>query len=206
MATSTKGITDILMTTIKYYSRNATEFSNSTFNLDLAHIYERFLNYVPHGGRILDAGCGSGRDALAFKQMGYDVTAFDASGPMAEIASQTLGQQVQVLRFEDLSFDDAFDGIWACASLLHVNKADLPSVLTRLGNALHQSGVLYVSFKLGSTERIDTNGRYFLDLDQNSLQQALSACPSLSLLEDWITADCRPGRSEEYWLNAIIRK
>ena len=194
------------MSTIEYYTRTAAEFSASTLNLNLSHIYERFLNYVPHGGKILDAGCGSGRDALAFKQMGYDVTAFDASGPMAEIASQTLGQQVQVLRLEDLSFADAFDGIWACASLLHVNKTDLPSVLTRLGNALRHGGILYVSFKLGSTERIDTNGRYFLDLDQNGLQQALSACPSLSPLEDWITADCRPGRAKESWLNAIIHK
>ena len=194
------------MSTIEYYSRAAAEFSRSTLNLDLSHIYKRFLNHVPHGGKILDAGCGSGRDALAFKQMGYEVTAFDASLPMAEIASQNLGQRVHVLRFEDLSFDDAFDGIWACASLLHVSKPDLPNVLNRLGNALHQGGVLYVSFKLGNTERIDANGRYFLDLNQRDLQKTLSGCPGLSLTEDWITTDCRPGRTEEYWLNAIIRK
>jgi 2-polyprenyl-3-methyl-5-hydroxy-6-metoxy-1,4-benzoquinol methylase len=194
------------MTTIEYYSRAAAEFSTSTLNLDLSHIYKQFLNHVPHGGKILDAGCGSGRDALAFKQMGYEVTAFDACEPMAKIASQNLSQRVHVLRFEELSFEDAFDGIWACASLLHVNKADLPNVLTRLGSALHQGGALYVSFKLGNTERTDANGRFFLDLDQCGLQQALSGCLNLSLQKDWITSDCRPGRAEEYWLNAIIQK
>jgi 2-polyprenyl-3-methyl-5-hydroxy-6-metoxy-1,4-benzoquinol methylase len=74
------------------------------------------------GGRILDAGCGPGRDALAFAERGYELIAFDASTAMVRVARERVGSRIVVhlMRFEDLNGQSEFDGIWACASLLHV--------------------------------------------------------------------------------------
>src|SRR5688500_10452441 len=99
--------------TIAYYDRHAGEYARSTLGVDVRALYGPFLTLIPEGGRILDAGCGSGRDAKAFLDLGYRVLAFDASRTMAELASRTTGLEVRVLRFEDVTFDREFDGIWA---------------------------------------------------------------------------------------------
>jgi 2-polyprenyl-3-methyl-5-hydroxy-6-metoxy-1,4-benzoquinol methylase len=137
--------------TIGYYDRNAVRFAADTADLDMSALYERFLQHLPPGGRILDAGCGVGRDALAFAERGYSVTAFDASAEMVRLARERVGSRAEVLhmRFEDVASQEEFDGIWACASLLHVPAADFPSVAARLAWALRPRGAWYMSFKLG---------------------------------------------------------
>lgn len=192
--------------TITYYDENAGHFCESTFSLDLGGIRGRFLAHMPAGGKVLDAGCGSARDALAFKQAGYTVTAFDACSPMVEIASKNLGQPVLHMRFEDVHFREEFDGIWACASLLHVAKDSLPHVLALLRNALKPGGALYVSFKYGVQDRIKSDGRYFVDLNEPGLNALLAQCSGLTLQEEWVTRDHRPARASEEWLNAILIK
>lgn len=189
-----------------YYEDNAEKFCESTINVDIGQLRERFLKYVQQDGTILDAGCGSGRDSLAFKKQGYTVTAFDASKKMAEIASRTLAQPVLRLTFEEVTFQNEFDGIWACASLLHVPKKNLTDVLCRLGKALAPQGAIYVSFKYGDSERIKDDGRYFVDLDEDALQRILKNCLELQMHEAWITEDHRPERKNEKWLNAILLK
>lgn len=189
-----------------FYEDNAEKFVASTINVDISDLRKRFLNYVRSQGKILDAGCGSGRDGLAFKKMGAEVIAFDASAKMVAIASDTLGQSVLHLAFEDISFSDDFDGIWACASLLHVPKADLLSVFMKLSKALKLGGVMYVSFKYGNQERINDDGRYFVDLDEGGLADLLAQISSLEIVELWQTRDHRPGRASEMWLNGILRK
>jgi SAM-dependent methyltransferase len=139
--------------TLAYYEDQAEAFFAETVDVDMAPLYARFLARIPAGGHILDAGCGSGRDALAFRKLGYAVTAFEASPTLARLASNYCGLPVEVRRFQEIEWQDAFDGIWACASLLHVPPVELPEVLRRLGRALKTDGVLYVSFKYGSDER-----------------------------------------------------
>src|SRR5437879_4481189 len=107
-----------------YYSIHATDFVETTSTLDLAHLYKPFLAELAPGARILDAGCGSGRDAKAFLTRGYRVTAFDASPQMAANTSSLTGQECKILSFQQMKFRDEFDGIWACASLLHVPKSE----------------------------------------------------------------------------------
>jgi 2-polyprenyl-3-methyl-5-hydroxy-6-metoxy-1,4-benzoquinol methylase len=89
-------MTDPLVDTVGYYDRCAADFAAQTADLDLEPVYLRFLRYMPPGGRILDAGCGAGRDALAFAERGYEVVAFDASEAMVTLASERVGHRAIV--------------------------------------------------------------------------------------------------------------
>ena len=191
--------------TIDYYNRNAADFVLATDQIDMTALYAEFLPLVKPGGHILDAGCGSGRDASYFKQQGFSVSAFDASSALAEIASQRLKQPVAVQQFEQLNDHELYDGIWCCASLLHVATQQLPAVLSRLQQAMKPGAVLYASFKYGSTDRFN-NGRHFTDLDETSLFNLLSQLPELRLVKSWQSRDQRPDRAEDIWLNALISR
>jgi SAM-dependent methyltransferase len=190
--------------TVAWYDRQATGFAAQTADLDMASIYSRFIRYVPAGGRILDVGCGVGRDALAFVERGFSVTAFDASSEMVRLAEARLGSHATVrhLRFEDVTWHEEFDGIWACASLLHVPQASFLSVALRLADALRPRGAWYMSFKLGEGERI-ADGRLFVDHTEATLRAALKEIP-VELVEAWTTQDVRPSRTSERWINAVM--
>ncbi|MFB1494647.1 MULTISPECIES: class I SAM-dependent methyltransferase [unclassified Thiocapsa] len=190
---------------IAYYEDQAETFFAETVDVDMAPLYARFLARVPPGGHLLDAGCGSGRDALAFRRLGYAVTAFEASPKLARLASEHCGLPVEVRRFQEIDWEGCFDGIWACASLLHVPLAELPEVLGRLGRALKPGAVLYASFKYGAGER-EHGGRRFTDLDEAGLAGLVGAVPVLAVLEVWVSGDRREGREGERWLNAVVAR
>jgi 2-polyprenyl-3-methyl-5-hydroxy-6-metoxy-1,4-benzoquinol methylase len=145
---------------VNYYNQNAEVYFAGTVQADVQDLRSKFLIQVPAGGDILDAGCGSGRDALAFQKAGYRVTAFDASPEMCRMARQYTELPVIQMTFQEVIWRSAFDGIWACASLLHVPRVELPEVLRRLVCALRRNGTLYASFKHGNDERI-VDGRRF---------------------------------------------
>jgi len=128
---------------VDYYEAQAETYYRSTVGLDMSSIYPRFLSELSPGAHIADAGCGSGRDAKAFLERGYVVTAFDASPRMANLASAYTGQKCHVLRFQEMEFRREFDGIWACASLLHVpEERDGRSVQTlRSGTKTRRSSL-----------------------------------------------------------------
>lgn len=192
-------------TTIDYYNQNAFEFFSRTVDIDIGSLYKRFIHYVLSNGSILDAGCGSGRDTLYFKNNGYQVSAFDASAELASLASRLTGLPVQVERFQNINFENCYDGIWACASLLHVPRSEIDDVFSRLTNALKPNGALYTSFKYGDNEEI-RNGRFFNNYNEQSLRELLYKHPTLHLVDTWKTVDIRPDRTEEFWLNAILCK
>lgn len=194
------------MKTTEYYERNAQAFASATLNVDVSELQTAFLQFIPQGGHILDAGCGSGRDSLAFLKNGFSVTAFDASESMAKVASETIKQQVLCQTFQELTYQEQFDGIWACASLLHVPKKELADVFGKLANSLKSQGVLYVSFKYGTGERLDENGRYFLDMNESALTSHINMQNSLEIITIWVTEDKRPERINERWINGLIRK
>ena len=196
---------EIDVDSVAYYDLNAERFAADTIGVSMSALYERFLLYVASGSRILDAGCGVGRDALAFAELGYQVVAFDASDEMVRRAGERVAGRGEVLqmRFEDAAWREEFDGIWACASLLHVQATKLPSVIRRLGAALRPGGVMYMSFKHGSGERI-VEGRRFTDHTGETLGAALCGT-GLTLVDVWMTDDVRPGRLGERWLNAIAK-
>ena len=190
--------------TTDYYNQNAETFFAATATVDMGPVHQRFLHLLPPTGRVLDAGCGSGRDTKAFAEKGYSVDAFDASPALAKLASEFTGQPVEVMSFLDFDRHQHYDGIWACASLLHVPKVELPEAFQRLWRALKPSGVLYVSFKHGSAER-EHGGRVFTDTTEVQLRAWIQALKGVASTDVWLTADQRPDRQEE-WVNGLVRK
>jgi SAM-dependent methyltransferase len=189
---------------IAYYNQNAEAYFAATAHAGVEELRLKFLANIPAGGRILDAGCGSGRDALAFQKAGYQITAFDASQAMCALAREYTKLPMIEMTFQEIRWCDEFDGIWACASLLHIRRKELPVVCRLLARALRVNGVLYASFKHGRGERV-VEGRQFTDLMQSELEPLLQTS-GLTLLECWISKDVRPGRGNEEWLNALARK
>lgn len=158
--------------TIAFYAREATVYASRDRQIDQVSL-ERFLALIPHGGRILELGCGSGQDSHAMLQRGYDVIATDGTPELALEAEKLLGRSVRVLRFEDLDYCSEFDGVWAQASLLHAPKESLPRIFVKVVAALRPQGALFASFKTGMKENVDRFGRYFNNPDEPFLRCAL---------------------------------
>ncbi|WP_163305224.1 class I SAM-dependent methyltransferase [Enterobacter ludwigii] len=190
--------------TLHYYQNHAQDFFDGTVNVDMTPLYEAFTQHLAHGARVLDAGCGSGRDAKAFHEMGYVVDAFDASSAMVELAKQHTGLPVQLMTFSEIDGKAQYDGIWCCASLLHVPSSELPAVMQKLADALKPGGVWYVSFKYGNGERVQGERR-FTDLDEEGLRMGISNITDVEITSLWVTKDYRSERSEK-WLNGVLHK
>lgn len=184
-----------------YYDENAEAFFAQTVGVDMSALHDRFLVHIQPGGLILDAGCGSGRDSKVFMLRGYQVDAFDASPRLAQLATAHLGQHVVVGTFADINAHSYYDGIWACASLLHLPLREIPAVLQRLWFALKPGAAFYLSFKVGDGER-KFDGRHFTDVRESTLREWLQALSDLHSVECWLTVDKRPDRQDQ-WINAI---
>jgi superfamily II DNA or RNA helicase/HKD family nuclease len=193
-----------MTSTIAYYNQNAVNFFGGTVDVDMSNLHARFLSTLCPGAMVLDAGCGSGRDAKVFVDRGYRVTAFDASEELARLAKEHTGIDVQVRSFSDVQEHEFYDGIWACASLLHVPQIEMPKALQCLWNSLKPGGTFYLSFKLGTGERVQ-DGRHFTDVDELQLHKWLAALSGVQKTECWLSADQRPGRTEQ-WLNALVSR
>ncbi|WP_082551810.1 DUF3427 domain-containing protein [Massilia sp. Root351] len=188
--------------TIGYYNQNADSFFSDTSTVDMTALHDLFLSSVAVGGVILDAGCGSGRDSKAFQNRGYRPVAFDASDELARLASQHAGIDVSVRSFLDVREQSCYDGVWACASLLHVARSDIPQTLQCLWASLKPGGTFYLSFKLGMADRVH-DGRHFTDANEGQLREWFSTLSDVRGTEYWVTTDQRPGRTEQ-WINSLV--
>ena len=191
--------------TIDYYDNNAPKFVSGTLDVDFTETQDIFLSLIPKGGLILDFGCGSGRDSRYFLSKGYKVEAVDGSEALCEIASENTGIEVRKMLFSELNENEKYDGIWACASVLHLTKEELRMVLLKMIHAVKPDGYIYVSFKYGEFEGY-RGDRYFTDFTEISFRNYITVISGLDILKDWITSDVRPGRSNEKWLNIIAKK
>ncbi|WMN60007.1 class I SAM-dependent methyltransferase [Pseudoalteromonas xiamenensis] len=191
--------------TIEYYQNKAQEYAAETLNIDMYEAYRKFVQYVSAEGKILDIGCGSGRDSLYFIKQGFKVVATEPTPALRDIASAYTGLNVLNTTFQALNFNDEFDGIWCCASLLHVPTVELPSVINNLVQSLKQNGVLYISVKKGNGEQ-NIGGRHFTFFTEHNLVETMLRNPKISLVDTWQNSDYRLGESNTCWLNFIFLK
>ena len=190
--------------TLSYYAINAQDFINSTISVDMKSMQDEFSSLLQPDSLILDYGCGSGRDSKCFLEKGFRVEAFDGCDSFCKAASKLTGILVKNITFSDFSEKQKYDGIWACSSLLHAKKSELPYLLKKIEEALCQNGIFYCSFKNGNFEG-ERNGRYFSDFTKEELTELVAASTNLSLVKIWATKDARPERNDE-WINSIWRK
>lgn len=188
--------------TLAYYEREARGYAERTRGIDCSLAYASFLARLPPGARVLDAGCGSGRDAAAFKRLGFDVMAMDASPSLAKEAERILDQPVLVCRHQEIGFDRTFDGIWAMATLLHVPIGELPDVLSRYRRALSPQGVLFCSFKVGENDGPDAEGRWFTNMTPTRLRQLADRAGGWRV--DLVRETADATRGDTTWLEALL--
>ncbi len=190
--------------TIEYYNNHAEEFCAKTKDADMSYCYEKFKQYLKPNGKVLDVGCGSGRDSKRFIEDGYQVEAIDASEEICKYASKFFGKQVKCQRIEEITYENEFDGIWACASLLHVAKEEMSAVIEKLCKTLKKNGILYASFKLGSGERF-ADGRFFNDYAENEIIEIFSGQKGFEIKECFVTEDVRKEWKGKMWINIIAK-
>jgi len=184
----------------------AMAYAASTRDVDTSSLRDRFLAALPDRPlALLEIGPGSGRDAKAFVSLGHSVEAIDPHPEMARLASEFAGIDVQIIRAQDLDRQAAFDGIWACASLLHVPWVELPATFRRLRRAVVPGGVIYASFQLGKSERTLDN-LVFTDLDENRIGEVVGQAPDLEIVETWRTQDLGTHVLGRIWLNVLLRR
>ena len=193
-----------MSTTLDYYNRNAKNYAGSTVGVNMESLYSFFLKHLKPNAHILDLGCGSGRDSKYFLDKGYSVDAVDGSEELCKISSTLLNHPVRNLLFQDLDYQENYDAVWACASLLHIPKNDLSEVFHKIYKALKPSGILYVSFKYGIFSGM-RNDRAFTDLNESGLQEILNA-EEFQILETLVTNDVRQDCLDEKWLNTMLKK
>ena len=191
--------------TLEYYDHNAEQFFKTTADVDFTGTQDRFLRCLEPGSRILDLGCGSGRDTRYFLEKGYQVDATDGSAEICRLASEYTGIPVRQMLFTELDAEEEYDGIWACASILHLPEKELRDVMHRIGTALKEGGIFYTSFKYGDFAG-ERNGRYFRDFTEESFREFLTDFHEFRMTDQWITSDVRPNRGEEKWLNVLLRR
>jgi SAM-dependent methyltransferase len=199
------------MDTLEYYEKEYETFISETIDADTELLRKRFLKNIPDKGEILDLGCGSGRDTRAFIDDGYRVSAIDGSAEICHAASEYTGIEVKCMDFFDINDEEAYDGIWACASILHVEKSRIPQLLKVLYRALKKGGILYMSFKYGDHNGF-RDGRHFTDLDEDGFRELLDQLYSenikredFAIIDEWQSEDVRRGKMVQ-WLNVILKK
>ena len=195
------GTPDTRSPTLAFYDKGAQAYFQQTVGVDMSATRARLTGRLPAGAHVLDAGCGSGRDSLAFLAEGVRVTAFDGCAELASLASLHIGQPVLVRRFEELDFGTEFDGIYASASLLHLDDAALDDAMRRLFSSLKPPGRMLVSFKFGEGVRTDSaSGRFFNDMNESRLRALIERANGI-VLDIQVDAD-KMGRGND-WICAI---
>lgn len=191
--------------TINYYNLNAKSYFESTVHADMSDCYERFIEYLNPGDSIIDIGAGSGRDVKYFLKCGFDVEGIDASVELCKLASDYTGVSIKCCTIQEWRPEKKYNGIWANASLLHLNMEEIQKFMCGIPDLLQDKGILYFSLKSGITTGIDTDGRFFTDVSEEKVQQFIEKSTAITIVDMWKTED-KLNRSGFSWINVIVQK
>ena len=184
-----------------YYQKNSSEYINKTKDADLSKERDELLKMLPKKGKILDIGFGSGRDSLAFKELGYDVISIDSCNEFCDYG-KLIGLNVININVKDISFNNEFDGIWACASLLHVKSNELVEVFNKIALAMTENASFYCSFKYSEFEGV-RDDRYYTDMTLEKMNSLL-ANTNLGIVNNWVKDDSL--NRDNKWISFILKK
>lgn len=189
--------------TIAYYNQHAMEYFAETVQVDLGKQRDVFLLVLPPGGQIMDLGCGSGRDSRYFLEKGFAVDALDASKELCKLAQQFTGIPVQCCTIQEWEPEKSYDGIWACASLLHLEREDLQVFFKNCHWFLKKNGIMFVSAKEEIKTGIDEKERFFTNFDETLIRELVYDDPRYEMMRLWRTQDGL-GRKTK-WINMLVR-
>ncbi len=177
--------------TLAIYAKEAPDYAASGPGGIGRHL-EPFLERLPPGGKVLELGCGSGRDAAQMIARGFTVEPTDGVPEMAAQAEARLGQPVRVMRFDELDAVGQYDGVVASYSLLHTPRSGLEATLRRIWRALKPGGWHAASYKTAAIEGRDRLGRYYNYPSESALRQFYSAAG------EWSDLVCKSGEGQGY--------
>ena len=188
----------------KYYEINAKRYAKETFPADMSEQYKRFLPLLREYARILDVGSGSGRDACYFQKKGYQVTALEPSKNLCREIRKVFSGEIVCSDIQSYQPDQRYDGIWACASFLHLQEKEVLSFFEKINLYLNEKGIVYLSGKNRITIGKAADGRYFLEFTEQLVGKILAVNDRMKLEELWYTEDVS-GRKGFRWMNVVLK-
>lgn len=187
-----------------YYESNAERYAAETISADMSEQYQRFLPLLKKGAKILDVGSGSGRDACYFQKQGYQVTALEPSKNLCREIRKVFFGEIVCSDIQSYQPTERYDGIWACASLIHLKEEEVLHFFEKIDLYLEDSGIIYVSGKSGISTGEVEDGRFFLEFTEQLVEKILTVNKQLQLEQLWYTEDVS-GRRGFRWLNVVLR-
>ena len=187
-----------------YYESNAEHYAAETFSADMSEQYQRFLPLLKKGAKILDVGSGSGRDACYFQKHGYQVTALEPSKNLCKEIRKVFSGEIICSDIQNYRPKERYDGIWACASLIHLQEEEILRFFEKIDLYLNDNGVVYVSGKNGIPTGETADGRYFLEFTEGLVGKILAVNDRMKLEELWYSEDVSD-RKGFRWMNIILK-
>lgn len=187
-----------------YYESNAERYAAETFSADMSKQYQRFLPLLKNGVKILDVGSGSGRDACYFQKQGYQVTALEPSKNLGREIRKVFSGEIVCSDIQSYQPMERYDGIWACASLIHLQEEVVLQFFEKIDQYLNDNGIVYISGKNGISTGEVEDGRFFLEFTEQLVEKILMVNKQLKLEQLWYTEDVS-GRRGFRWLNVVLR-
>ena len=188
----------------EYYENNAKCYVAKTISADMSKQYQRFLPLLKEKARILDVGSGSGRDARYFQNEGYQVTALEPSKNLCREIRKVFSGEIVCSDIQNYLPDKGFDGIWACASFLHLQEKEVLCFFEKINLYLNDNGIVYLSGKSGIPTGEAEDGRYFLEFTEELVEKILAVNDRMKLEELWYTEDVS-GRKGFKWMNIVLK-
>lgn len=198
-------LNEITLQTIAHYDGHAQSFWEGTKDHDVSQNIAAFLDACQSDKvlDILDFGCGPGRDVLHFKSAGHRPVGLDGSAAFCQMAAGLTNCPVLRQNFLELDLpEQAFDGVYANASLFHVPRQQLPDVLKKLHRALRSEGILFISNPRGNQEAVQGQ-RYGNYMELETSARFLAAA-NFTILHHYYRPQGLP-RDQQPWL-AIVSK